>query len=131
MLAVLPSPEDEDLAKKSQNPIADMVSLPFQSNTNFNTGRFNRTQEELNIQPVVPLHISADWNMISRTIIPVINQQPDLYEQKYEWNWRHHAIVVLLARPFRRAFGALVRSLPFRPRPIPFSVREKCCSARR
>ena len=52
--------EDEDLAKKSQNPIADLVSVPFQSNTNFNAGPFDRTQEVLNIQPVVPLHISAD-----------------------------------------------------------------------
>ena len=47
--------EDEDLAQKSQNPIADLVSVPFQSNTNFNAGPFNRTQEVLNIQPVVPL----------------------------------------------------------------------------
>ena len=66
--------EDEDLAKKSQNPIADLVSVPFQSNTNFNAGPFDRTQEVLNIQPVVPLHISADWNLISRTIVPVISQ---------------------------------------------------------
>ena len=66
--------EDEDLAKKSQNPIADLVSVPFQSNTNFNTGPFNRTQEVLNIQPVVPLHINADWNLISRTIMPVVSQ---------------------------------------------------------
>jgi opacity protein-like surface antigen len=71
---------DEDLAKKSQNPIADMVSLPFQSNTNFNTGRFNRTQEVLNIQPVVPLHISAEWNMISRTIVPVISQPNPIFD---------------------------------------------------
>ena len=68
--------EDEDLAKKSQNPIADLVSVPFQSNTNFKAGPFDRTQEVLNIQPVVPLHISADWNLISRTIVPVISQ-PD------------------------------------------------------
>jgi opacity protein-like surface antigen len=66
--------EDEDLAKKSQNPIADLVSVPFQSNTNFNAGPFNRTQEVLNIQPVVPLHISAEWNLIARTIVPVISQ---------------------------------------------------------
>jgi hypothetical protein len=71
-----PPEEDEDLAKKSQNPIADLVSVPFQSNTNFNAGPFNRTQEVLNIQPVVPMHISDDWNMISRTIVPVISQ-PD------------------------------------------------------
>jgi hypothetical protein len=66
--------EDEDLAKKSQNPIADLVSLPFQSNTNFNSGPFNRAQEVLNIQPVVPLHINADWSLIARTIIPVVSQ---------------------------------------------------------
>ena len=64
----------EDLAKQSQNPIADLVSVPFQSNTNFNAGPFNRTQEVLNIQPVVPMHVSADWNMISRTIVPVVSQ---------------------------------------------------------
>jgi hypothetical protein len=72
-------PADEDLAKKSQNPIADMVSVPFQSNTNFNAGPFNRTQEILNIQPVVPLHIDANWNLISRTIIPVISQPSPIF----------------------------------------------------
>ncbi|WP_084801622.1 outer membrane protein [Bradyrhizobium sp. Ec3.3] len=71
--------EDEDLAKKSQNPIADMVSVPFQSNTNFNAGPFNRTQEVLNIQPVVPLHINADWNLIARTIMPVISQPSPIF----------------------------------------------------
>jgi opacity protein-like surface antigen len=72
--------EDEDLAKKSQNPIADLVSVPFQSNTNFNVGPFNRTQEILNIEPVVPLHISPDWNMISRTIIPVMSQPNPIFD---------------------------------------------------
>jgi hypothetical protein len=72
-------PADEDLAKKSQNPIADLVSVPFQSNTNFNAGPFNRTQEVLNIQPVVPLHINADWNLISRTIMPVISQPSPIF----------------------------------------------------
>jgi hypothetical protein len=55
--------EDENLQKQSQNPVADLVSVPFQSNTNFNTGPFNRTQEVLNIPPVVPLHINNDWNL--------------------------------------------------------------------
>src|SRR5262245_65064289 len=76
-----PTEEDEDLAKKSQNPIADLVSVPFQSNTNFNTGPFKRTQEVLNIQPVVPLHINENWNLISRTIMPVMSQ-PDPIDRK-------------------------------------------------
>jgi len=71
--------EDEDLAKKSQNPIADLVSLPFQSNTNFNAAPFGRAQEVLNIQPVVPLHINADWNMISRTIVPIVSQPDPIF----------------------------------------------------
>jgi hypothetical protein len=73
------APADEDLAKKSQNPIADLVSVPFQSNTNFSAGPFNRTQEVLNIQPVVPLHITAEWNLISRTIMPVISQPDPIF----------------------------------------------------
>jgi opacity protein-like surface antigen len=71
--------EDESLAQKSQNPIADLVSLPFQSNTNFNQGPFNRAQEVLNIQPVVPLHINADWTLIARTIIPVVSQPNPIF----------------------------------------------------
>jgi opacity protein-like surface antigen len=72
------SSEDEELQKKSQNPIADLVSVPFESNTNFKTGPFNRTQEIFNIQPVVPLHLNDDWNLISRTIIPLISQPSPL-----------------------------------------------------
>ena len=64
----------EDLQKQSQNPIADLVSVPFQSNTNFNNAPYNRSQEVFNIQPVVPMHLSDDWNLISRTIIPLISQ---------------------------------------------------------
>ena len=72
--------EDEDLQKKSQNPIADLVSVPFQSNTNFNAGPFNRTQEVFNIQPVVPMHLSDDWNVISRTIIPLVSQPSPFFD---------------------------------------------------
>jgi hypothetical protein len=67
-------PSTGDLATASQNPIADLVSVPFQNNTNFNNGPFGRTQNILNIQPVVPMHLNADWNVISRTIIPVMSQ---------------------------------------------------------
>ena len=70
----------EDLQRQSQNPIADLVSLPFQSNTNFNAGPFNRTQEVFNIQPVVPMHLNDDWNLISRTIIPLLSQPSPLFD---------------------------------------------------
>jgi len=62
----------EELAKKLQNPIGDLYTIPFQSNTNFNVGPHKGTQEILNIQPVIPLHINEDLNIITRTIIPGI-----------------------------------------------------------
>jgi len=64
----------EELAKAAQNPIANMISLPFQNNTNFNVGPENGTQNILNIQPVIPFHLGKDWNLITRTIMPVISQ---------------------------------------------------------
>ena len=89
---------DEDLQKASQNPIADLVSVPFQSNTNFNAGPFNRTQEVFNIQPVVPMHLGDNWNVISRTIIPLMSQPDPSNRQQHQWHWRHYSIVVFLPR---------------------------------
>lgn len=62
------------LARKAQNPVADMISVPFQNNFNFNTGPDNQVQWILNVQPVIPIHISEEWNIITRTIMPIINQ---------------------------------------------------------
>ncbi len=62
------------LAKAAQNPIADMISVPFQNNTNFKTGPREETQNILNIQPVYPINLNTDWNLITRTIMPVISQ---------------------------------------------------------
>jgi len=60
------------LAEKLQNPIGDLISVPFQSNTNFDAGPHNGVQEVLNIQPVIPIHISPEWNVITRTILPLV-----------------------------------------------------------
>ncbi len=48
------------------------MSVPFQNNTNFNTGPLSGTQNILNIQPVIPVTIDPDWNLITRTILPLI-----------------------------------------------------------
>ena len=61
-----------DLAKKLQNPISDLISVPLQSNTNFNVGPHKGVQDILNIQPVIPIHINEDWNVITRTILPLV-----------------------------------------------------------
>lgn len=75
-LALAQGATNEELAKSAQNPLANMISIPFQLNTNFNTGPLGKTQDVLNIQPVVPFSINSDWNLITRTIFPLIWQPP-------------------------------------------------------
>ena len=69
--------EEADLAQQTQNPVADLISVPFQNNTNFGLGPDSRTQNVLNIQPVIPIGLGENWNLITRTIAPIITQ-PDL-----------------------------------------------------
>ena len=65
------------LAKKLQNPIGNLYNFPFQNNINFKTGPHDGTQDILNVQPVIPIHVNADWNVITRTILPLV-WQPSL-----------------------------------------------------
>ncbi|MCE0524209.1 MAG: hypothetical protein LV480_14985 [Methylacidiphilales bacterium] len=67
-------PADEALVEKSENPIADLISVPIQSNFQFNSGISHATVEVFKLQPVIPFHLNADWNLITRTIIPITNQ---------------------------------------------------------
>ena len=67
----------EELAKLAQNPVGNLISVPFQNNTNLNFGPEKGTQNILNIQPVIPISVNEEWNIITRTILPVI-WQPSL-----------------------------------------------------
>jgi hypothetical protein len=62
----------EELAKLAQNPVGNLISVPFQNNANLNFGPEKGTQNVLNIQPVIPIEVSKDWNIITRTIVPLI-----------------------------------------------------------
>ncbi len=64
----------EELAKETQNPVAKLISVPFQNNFNFNLGPNHVTQYNLNIQPVIPISLNENWNLITRTIMPIISQ---------------------------------------------------------
>jgi len=64
----------EELAKLAQNPVGNLISVPFQNNTNFNVGPRDGTQNILNVQPVIPIEVNSEWNVITRTIMPVISQ---------------------------------------------------------
>jgi hypothetical protein len=67
--------QDADLAQKLANPVADLISVPIQSNIDFGVGPGDGTIWRTNIQPVIPFGISEDWNVISRTILPVVDQE--------------------------------------------------------
>lgn len=81
LLLVLSAPvgaqDDVELAKKTQNPVADLISVPFENNINFGVGPHNDAQNILYVQPVIPFRLTDEWNLISRTVAPVI-YQPEL-----------------------------------------------------
>ena len=65
---------EEDMAKAAQNPVANMYSFPLQNNTVFGVGPYNRSQNVLNIQPVIPIPLGSKINLINRIVMPIITQ---------------------------------------------------------
>lgn len=67
--------EVDELAKKLANPIADLISFPIQANYDTNYGANDNGEVwRINVQPVIPISLNDDWNVISRTIVPIIDQ---------------------------------------------------------
>ena len=68
-----PPPDTTGLAKESQNPVASLVSIPLQFNINSGGGLEDGSFLLFNFQPVIPFRLNDDWNMIVRTIVPVVS----------------------------------------------------------
>jgi hypothetical protein len=62
------------LLKKLSNPLAGLVSMPLQNNSDWGIGKFNGSKNILNIQPVVPFALSSKYNLITRWIFPFVTQ---------------------------------------------------------
>jgi hypothetical protein len=67
-----PSKGASDLAKASQNPVAAMISVPFENNATFNNGPNDEFVNVINVKPVFPMGLTKDWNLINRAIIPLV-----------------------------------------------------------
>jgi hypothetical protein len=66
-------PDADALAKQLANPVASLISVPFQ--LNYDSGYSNNGEKWLlNVQPVIPISLNDKWNLISRTILPIVHQ---------------------------------------------------------
>ena len=66
----------EDAAMKAQNPLADIISMPLQWNTDFDIGPNDETGSTLNIQPIYPVNLDKGWTLINRAIVPLPKSVP-------------------------------------------------------
>ena len=112
------------LIKAVQNPVARLISIPFQSNSSFNVGPYGRTPSVLNFQPVIPLPLSENWNLIIRMIQPIV-RQPYLQQSsggEYGFGDMNPTIFLAPARP-GRLIWVLDRPCSHQRQPTPFLVR--------
>jgi len=70
-----PSQSAQELADKLSNPVASMISVPFQNNTDWGIGEYNGSKNTLNFQPVVPFKLTNNLNLITRLILPIVSQR--------------------------------------------------------
>jgi len=101
---------ESELAKQTQNPVANLISVPFQNNTSYNSGPRDRTQNVMNIQPVIPLELSDDWMLITRTIFPIVSQPSTMPGQSRQDGIGDTLFTGFLS-PKKPAFGSLIWGL--------------------
>src|SRR5262245_39710253 len=78
LLATYPAwaQDADELAVKTQNPVADLISVPFQANWDMGIGDRQATGTIMNFQPVMPFTLMPNWNVIFRVVMP-LSSQPD------------------------------------------------------
>ena len=114
--------QSQELAKQLQNPVAALISFPIQNNFDFKVGPDNGFRYTANIQPVVPINLSAKWLMISRTILPIVHQS-DVFAPQIDDTDIGADSGVYAGSGEQNGLGDLTQSLFFSPKkPLPGGI---------
>jgi hypothetical protein len=115
---------DEELVKQLANPVASLISVPFQSNYDFNLGTGQGWRYTMNFQPVVPIKLNSSWTLIVRTIVPFIHQE-DLFKGALDQVTLPEDVVEKLRGTFGRSqsgLGDTTQSFFLSPANGPFGI---------
>jgi hypothetical protein len=87
----------QELADKLANPVASLISIPLQNNLTYGIGPYNGSKYQINIQPVIPFKLSDNLNLITRYILPVVDQQDVTGENKHEFGLSDATVTAFFA----------------------------------
>ncbi|RXM48351.1 hypothetical protein [Flavobacterium sp. YO12] len=87
----------QELADKMANPVASLISVPLQNNLTYGIGPYNGSKYQINIQPVVPFKLSENLNLITRYILPVVDQQDVTGENTHEFGLSDATVTAFFA----------------------------------
>ena len=92
-----PGASPQEIADKMANPVANLISVPLQNNLNYGIGEFNGSKYVINIQPVVPFKLSDNLNLITRYILPVVDQRDITGENTHQFGLSDATVTAFFA----------------------------------
>lgn len=87
----------QELADKLANPVASLISVPLQNNLTYGIGPFNGSKYTINVQPVIPFKLSENLNLITRYILPVVDQRDITGENTHQFGLSDATVTAFFA----------------------------------